>query len=92
MRDATMQVVEENLKLLSDDDDHWVGQRASHGVDLVGGDVWATNDGPTVIIECTPLPLGLRARLYRDGIDVWVPSTRRISPDALSPRGTCMDL
>ncbi len=86
MRDATMQVVEENLKLLSDDDDYWVGQRVSRGVDLVGGDMWATDGGPTVIIECTPLPLGPRARLYRDGIDVWVPSTRRIGPEALSPR------
>ena len=37
MRDATMQVVEENLKLLGGDDDYWVGQRVSRGVDLVGG-------------------------------------------------------
>ena len=85
MRDATMQVVEANLKLLSDDDDYWVGQRVSRGVDLVGGDMWATDGGPTVIIECTPLPLGPRARLYRDGIDVWVPSTRRIGPEAPEP-------
>ncbi len=86
MRDATLQVVEQNLKLLGDEDDYWVGQRVSRGVDLVGGDMWATDGGPTVIIECTPLPLGPRARLYRDGIDVWVPSTRRVSPEALSPR------
>ena len=86
MRDATLQVVEENLKLIGDDDDYWVGQRVSRGVDLVGGDMWATDGGPTVIIECTPLPLEPRARLYRDGIDVWIPSTRRISPESLSPR------
>ena len=48
--------------------------------------MWATDGGPTVIIECTPLPLEPRARLYRDGIDVWIPSTRRISPESLSPR------
>ena len=46
MKDATMQVVEENLKLLNDDDDYWVGQRVSRGVDLVGGDMWATDGGP----------------------------------------------
>ena len=86
MRDATIQVVEQNLKLLGNDDDYWVGQRVSRGVDLVGGDMWSTDGGPTVIIECTPLPLGPRARLYRDGIDVWVPATRRVSPEALSPR------
>ncbi len=86
MRDATLQVVEQNLKLIDGDDDYWVGQRVSRGVDLVGGDMWSTDGGPTVIIECTPLPLVPRARLYRDGIDVWVPSTRRISPESLSPR------
>jgi branched-chain amino acid aminotransferase len=33
-----------------------------------------------------PLPLKARARLYRDGIDVIVPSIRRVPPDALTPR------
>ena len=36
-------------------------------------------------VECTPLPLGPRARVFRDGIDVIVPSVRRTAPDALSP-------
>jgi branched-chain amino acid aminotransferase len=39
-----------------------------------------------VIIECTPLPLKARARYYRDGIDVVVPSVRRVAPSMLSPR------
>ena len=86
MQQATMQVVEANLKLLDNDEDYWVGQRVSRGVDMVGGDMWTTSGGPTVIIECTPLPLAPRARLYRDGIDVWIPSTRRIGPEAISPR------
>ncbi len=86
MRAATLEVVDANLALLGEADDYWVGQRVSRGVDLVGGDMWSTEGGPSVIIECTPLPLEPRARLYRDGIDVWVPTTRRIGPDALSPR------
>lgn len=86
MRDATLEVVAANLQLISEDEDYWVGQRVSRGVDLVGGDMWATDGGPTVIIECTPLPLTPRARLYRDGIDMWVPTTRRIGPESLSPR------
>jgi branched-chain amino acid aminotransferase len=48
--------------------------------------MWETAGGPTVIIECAPLPLRPRARLYRDGIDVWVPSVRRTPPESLSPR------
>ncbi len=86
MRIATLEVVAANLKLIGDDEDYWVGQRVSRGVDLVGGDMWATDGGPSVIIECTPLPLAPRSRLYRDGIDMWVPTTRRIGPESLSPR------
>ncbi len=82
----TEEVLAANLSLLGPDDDFWVGQRVSRGVDLVGGDMWETAGGPNVIIECAPLPLKPRARLYRDGIDVWVPSVRRTPPESLSPR------
>ncbi len=84
--DLSMEVVGRNLKLIGPDDDYWVGQRVSRGVDLVGGDMWETSGGPTVIIECMPLPLKARARLYRDGIDVVVPSVRRVPPQSISPR------
>ena len=86
MVNKTKEVFEANAHLLGDDDDFWVGQRVSRGIDLVGGDMWDTDGGPTVIIECMPLPLKPRARLYRDGIDIMVPSTRRIPPESLSPR------
>lgn len=86
MVDQTEQVLAANLSLLGPDDDFWVGQRVSRGVDLVGGDMWETAGGPNVIIECAPLPLKPRARLYRDGIDVWIPSVRRTPPESLSPR------
>ena len=80
------EVLEANLHLLGSNDDFWVGQRISRGVDLVGGDMWETAGGPNVIIECAPLPLKPRARLYKDGIDVLVPSVRRTPPESLSPR------
>ena len=86
MVERSMAVLEANLHLLGPDDDYWVGQRVSRGVDLVGGDMWETAGGPNVIIECAPLPLKPRARLYRDGMDVLVPSVRRVPPESLSPR------
>ena len=86
MVSKTLEVLEANLHLLGPDDDFWVGQRISRGVDLVGGDMWETAGGPNVIIECAPLPLKPRARLYRDGIDVLIPSVRRVPPEAVSPR------
>jgi branched-chain amino acid aminotransferase len=86
MIEQSEKVLEANLPLLGPDDDYWVGQRVSRGVDLVGGDMWETAGGPNIIIECAPLPLKPRARLYRDGIDVWIPSVRRTPPESLSPR------
>ena len=64
MVERSMAVLAANLHLLGPDDDYWVGQRVSRGVDLVGGDMWETTGGPNVIIECAPLPLKPRARLY----------------------------
>ena len=80
------EVLEANLDLLGPDDDYWIGQRVSRGVALVGGDMWEHAGGPNVIIECTPLPLKPRARLYKDGMDVIVSSVRRTPPESLSPR------
>ncbi|MCC2663136.1 MAG: branched chain amino acid aminotransferase [Geminicoccaceae bacterium] len=85
MIDVSRTVLERNLHLLGPDEDYWLGQRISRGVNRVDGDNW-DHYGPTVIVECMPLPLKARARLYRDGIDVVVPSVRRVAPDALTPR------
>ena len=84
MTEITEEVLARNLHLLGEGEDYWVGQRVSRGVDLPGGDI-AAHSGPNVVVECTPLPLKPRARLFRDGIDVVVPSVRRTAPDALSP-------
>lgn len=83
--EITEEVVKRNLQLINADEDYWVSQRVSRGSDVVGGEL-SEHTGPTVIVECTPLPLKARAPLFRDGIKVVVPPVRRISPDALSPR------
>jgi branched-chain amino acid aminotransferase len=79
------EVLDRNRHFLTADTDYWLAQRVSRGVDAVGDEGWE-DTGPTVIVECIPLPLKARARLFRDGIDIVVPATRRVSPDALSPR------
>jgi branched-chain amino acid aminotransferase len=71
--------------LIDADDDYWVSQRISRGSDSADS-VAGRGATPTVIVECRPLPLKQRARLFRDGIDVIVPSVRRTAPDMLSPR------
>ncbi|MDA1098990.1 MAG: aminotransferase class IV [Proteobacteria bacterium] len=76
-------VIERNLHLLGPNEDYWVYLRVTRGPnypDGPGGDA-----GPTVIVTCVPLPLAKRAPLFRDGIDVVVPATRRTPPEALNP-------
>ncbi|MBV8493705.1 MAG: aminotransferase class IV [Alphaproteobacteria bacterium] len=85
MAAASEEVLERNRHFLSPETDFWLGQRVSRGVDAVGDEGWE-HTGPNVIVECIPLPLKNRARLFRDGIDIVVPPTRRVPPDSLSPR------
>ena len=78
------EVLERNLHLIGPDEDYWLFQRVSPGTaDPFLGEEAAE---PTVIVECTPLPLKARAPLFRDGVRVQIPATRRTPPDAVSPR------
>ena len=81
----TEEVLERNVHLLDEDEDYWVAQRVSRGNEVVGGAI-SDHAGPTVIVECTPLPFESRAHMYRDGIEVVIPSVRRAPPEAFSPR------
>jgi branched-chain amino acid aminotransferase len=78
-------VLARNRHLLAPGEDYWLAQRVSRGIHRVPGDNW-DHYGPNVIVECQPLPLRERARLFRDGVDVVTPSVRRTPPDSLSPR------
>jgi branched-chain amino acid aminotransferase len=86
MVEITEEVLRRNLALLEPDDDYWLTQRVSRGLDASGREIWPQAAGATVIVECLPLPLRERAALYRDGIRVLVPSVRRTPPEAMSPR------
>jgi branched-chain amino acid aminotransferase len=81
----TEEVVDKNEPLRAAAGDWWVAQRISRGVDAIGDEGW-THTGPQVIVDCTPLPFAARARQFRDGLDVVVPSVRRVAPSEVSPR------
>ncbi|HZY23242.1 MAG TPA: aminotransferase class IV, partial [Beijerinckiaceae bacterium] len=85
MGELTEELFERNRHLLGPDDDYWVGQRISRGVKEVPGDN-LDHHGPNIVLECAPLPLVQRAKLFREGIRVVVPSHRRVPPDSLTPR------
>ncbi len=84
MIEITQQTVEKNLPLLKPNEDYWVMQRITRGLNVVGGELWQSGEA-TVIVECTPLPLRARAPLLRDGLDVFSPSLRRVPPESLDP-------
>tara|TARA_B100001540_G_scaffold37172_1_gene32919 strand:+ start:31 stop:957 length:927 start_codon:yes stop_codon:yes gene_type:complete len=83
---VTEHVVERNLPLIGKDEDYWVTQRVTRGIDTADRTHWPEWDGPTIIVECLPLPLTARAASYRDGLDIITPSVRRVAPDMVSPR------
>lgn len=78
-------VLDRNRHFLDPSTDYWVAQRISRGINAVGDEGW-DEQGPTVIVECIPLPLRERATYYRDGIDLVISPVRRTPPDALTPR------
>lgn len=83
--DISEEVARRNRHLLPEGGDYWVAQRVSRGLDAVDGEELVQR-GPTIIVDCTPLPFRKRARAYRDGIDLLVSSVRRTPPESLSPR------
>ena len=85
MAELTRQIMDANLPLMDENDDCWVTQRVTRGVEPSSHNV-AEAGKCTVVIQCEPIPFAARAHYYRDGIPVITPSVRRTPPYALSPR------
>lgn len=84
--EASEEVAARNLRQVPADEDIWITQRISRGLDANEKEAWPDYPDRTVIVDCRRLPFAERARFYRDGLDLIVPSFRRPAPDALSPR------
>src|SRR5215471_15183103 len=52
MIEITGEVVSRNLPLLDPDEDYWVTQRVSRGLDASAREIWPDRQGATVIVEC----------------------------------------
>ena len=81
----TEEVIAANVPLLEPHGDYWVSQRISRGIEAPEREQPAY-EGPTIIVDCMPLPLYSRGGGYLDGIEVLVPSVRRTPPESMSPR------
>ena len=83
MEQWSQAVVNHNYPLLPPNQDLWVMQRISRGIESSEPDVEMR---PTVLIESHAIPFARRASLYRDGIRMVTPSVPRVPPRFLSPR------
>ncbi len=83
LTEISSDIVARNRHLLGPDDDYWIFQRITRGANDLEGP--GAHEGPTVIVLTVPLPLAKRAALFRDGIEIAVPPTRRTPPESLSP-------
>lgn len=83
---ATEEVAAHNLKNVGADEDIWLTQRVTRGMDAADRERWPDYPQRTVIVESRPLPLRERGRYYREGIKVMTSSIRRPAPDTMSPR------
>ena len=79
----SLEVARHNYPLLPSNQDLWVTQRISRGIE--SSEPGATLR-PTVLIETHAIPFARRAALYRDGIRLITPSVPRVPPRFLSPR------
>ena len=77
--EITQEVVKRNRHLVADDEDYWVFIRVTPGSgDPFFGDA---GDGPTVIVDCTPIPFAARAPLFsgrHHGCGLVVPPHRAV--------------
>ena len=83
---ATEEVATHNLKNVGPDEDIWLTQRVTRGMDPADKLRWPDYPERTVIVESRPLPFRERSHYYRDGISLMTSSVRRPPPDTMSPR------
>jgi branched-chain amino acid aminotransferase len=83
---ATEEVAKHCLKAVSADEDIWLTQRVTRGLDPADRARWPDYPARTVIVEAAPLPLRQRSEAYKNGLKIVTPSVRRPPPDTVSPR------
>ena len=83
MEQWSLEVVNHNYPLLPPNQDMWVMQRVTRGVE---GLEIGENSQPTVLIESHAIPFARRSTMYRDGLRVFTPSVPRVPPRFMSPR------
>jgi branched-chain amino acid aminotransferase len=77
LKQATLNLVDINRRLLGPNDDYSVGHYISKGT---------AEGGPTVVIFCDPINFKSFARQYVDGAHVVTPSIRQVAVQTIDPK------
>ncbi len=88
--DATLAVVDANRPHLPEGEDYWVTQRVTSGRHSFY-DAPPEPSGPTVLVDCVPIPFRARAPYFAQGVDMVLAARRRIPPEALSPNAKTLN-
>lgn len=79
----SMEALNANMHLLKRNDDYFVIQSISGGIDWPKG--YKKTDS-TVAIYCQPLPFSVYAKNYETGVHAVIPSIRHVPPQCLDPK------
>ncbi len=88
--EATEKVVAANRPSLPEGEDYWVTQRVTSGRHYYYNPP-AEPTGPTIVIDCVPIPFRARAPYFAQGVDMVLAARRRIPPEALSPNAKTLN-
>lgn len=88
--EATEAVVTANRPHLPEGEDYWVTQRVTSGRHYFFAEP-PEGSGPTIVIDCVPIPFRARAPYFKRGVDMVLAGRRRIPPEALSPNAKTLN-
>ncbi len=88
--EATEATVAANLPYLPEGEDYWVTQRVTSGRNYFYGEPTGPT-GPTIVIDCVPIPFRARAPYFAQGVDMVLSARRRVPPEALSPNAKTLN-
>ncbi|MEQ8652145.1 MAG: aminotransferase class IV [Kiloniellales bacterium] len=88
--EATEAVVAANRPHLPEGEDFWVTQRVTSGRHYFYAEPEEPT-GPTIVIDCVPIPFRARAPYFDRGVDMVLAARRRIPPEALSPNAKTLN-
>jgi len=86
MKEISLEVLERNKKFLGTNDDGWVIQLISSGIEPRWWRADPALNKPTIVVFFQPIFFEKFAEFYEVGIHVITPSNRRVSPISIDPK------